>query len=285
MYIPKYDNTTDTNAILNGKMPSSQVAWPSVEVGSVASPHFGGGNTLRIGRPEHPAFDWPAKHVPAAMPANHAARLLDLFHAGKSRSPDKSDREGSLVRIEGNINLNTASRDAIRAMAGGLIVTDPVLSKRTSESHSSSTFAAPVTLIEVSVPTSSVEGDVLADAVIRGRPYASPSEVACALNENGKVAFGNRDLLPDGNRVQWSDSAAEEAFARVYEASTVRSRNFRVWVVGQAVAPTAVTNTAPEVLAEVRKAYTVFADPGERTSDGSIDPAKFKIKILNENDF
>ncbi|MEO5713165.1 MAG: hypothetical protein ABIT37_06725 [Luteolibacter sp.] len=286
MYVPKYDNAADTKEIVEvGKMPPGQVSWPSVEVGSDPSPFYGGGNTLRIGRPEHPAFDRPAKHAPADMPGDHAARLLDLFHAGKSRSGNKSEREGPLVRIEGNINLNTASRDAIRAMAGGLIVSDPVLSKRTSENHSSSTFAAPVTPLEVSVPTSSKEGDVLADAVIRGRPYASPSEVASALNVDGKVAFGNRDLLPDGNKVQWSDAAAEEAFARVYEAATVRSRNFRVWVVGQAVAPTAVTNTAPEILAEVRKAYTVFADPGERTTDGSIDPTKFRIKILNENDF
>lgn len=85
--------------------------------------------------------------------------------------------------------------------------------------------------------------------------------------------------------LQWSDAAAEEAFARVYNSSTVRSRNFRIWVVGQSVAPTAPTNLSPEILSEVRKAYTVFADPGARKSDGSIDSAKFKISILHENDF
>lgn len=285
MFEPKYDNAADTKAILNGSIPSGQVSWPSVAIASSPSMYFGGGNTLRIGRPEHPMFDQPAKHVPALMPGDHAARLLDLFHAGKSRSDQAEDREGKLVRIEGNINVNTASRDALRAMAGGLLVSDPRLVKRTSETHTLSTMAAPVQPLEVSVPTKEKQGDVLADAIIRGRPYASPSEIAAALTEDSKVAFGNRDLLPDGNKVQWSDAAAEEAFDRVYESATVRSRNFRIWVVGQSISPTPANNTDPEVLAEVHKVYTVFADPGERKSDGTIDPTKFKIKITSESDF
>lgn len=285
MYEPKYDNADDTKSILKGIIPTGRVSWPSVEAGSTASPYYGGGNTLRIGRPEHPLFDQPAKHGPAEMPGNHAARLLDLFQAGKSRSESKSYREGSLVRIEGHINVNTASKDAIRAVVGGLLVTDPRLSKRISESHSASTMTAPISPLEVSVPTKTKEGDELADAIVRGRPYASPSEIASALNGGGKVAFGDRDLLPDGNKVQWSDAAAEEAFDRVYESSTTRSRNFRVWVIGQAIAPTVATNSSPTVLSEVRKSFTIFADPSTRKTDGSLDVAKFKTTILNENDF
>ena len=285
MYEPKYDNADDTKSILKGIIPTGRVSWPSVEAGSTASPYYGGGNTLRIGRPEHPLFDQPAKHGPAEMPGNHAARLLDLFQAGKSRSESKSDREGSLVRIEGHINVNTAATDAIRAVVGGLLVTDPRLSKRISESHSASTMTAPISPLEVSVPTKTKEGDELADAIVRGRPYASPSEIASALNGGGKVAFGNRDLLPDGNKVQWSDAAAEEAFDRVYESSTIRSRNFRVWVIGQAIAPTVATNSSPTVLSEVRKSFTIFANPGIRKTAGALDAANFKTTILNENDF
>ncbi len=285
MFTPTFDNSSDSASLLTGRMPAGRVAWPSVEVASPADIYYGGGNTLRIGRPEHPQFDQPVKHAPADMPGKNAARLLDLFHAGKSRSETLADRVGPLVRIEGHINLNTASTDAIRAMAGGLLVSDPRLVKRTSDNHSSSTFAPPVSSLEVSALSQSKEADLLAEAIIRGRPFASPSEIASALSADGKLVFGNRDLLPDGNKIQWSDSAAEEVFARVYESSTVRSRNFRVWVIGQSVAPTATTNTSPEVLAEVRKSFTVFADPGARKSDGSIDPTKFRLTILNENDF
>ena len=286
MFTPGYPSASDTKAFIEGsRIPSGHVSWPSVEIGATPDIYYGGGNTLRIGRPEHPNFAQPVGHAPKNMPGSHAARLLDLFHAGKSRSENPEDREGPLVRIEGHVNVNTASTDALRAMAGGLLVADPRLVKRISENHSSSTFAPPVSLLQVSAPTREKEADLVAEAIIRGRPFASPSEMASALTADGKLVFGNRDLLPDGNKVQWSDAAAEEVFGRVYEASTVRSRNFRVWVVGQSVAPTAATNTSPEVMAEVRKVYTVFADPGPRGTDGSIDPAKFQIKILHENDF
>jgi hypothetical protein len=297
MYTPKYDNAGDTATLLTGAMPAKRVSWPSVEVNSTPSIHYGGGNTLRIGRPEHPNFDQPSKHAPADMPGNHAARLLDLFHAGKSRSETKEDREGSLVRIEGHVNINTASEDAIRALAGGLLVSDPRLVKRTSETHSTQTYAPPVTSLAVSAPTSTGtdarEGDLLAKAIIQGRPFSSPSEIASALSPDGKVVCGNKFFYPytpnsqnpDISQLQWSDAAAEEVFARVYESSTVRSRNFRVWVVGQATAPTVATNTSPEVLSEVRRVFTIFADPGARKTDGKIDATKFKTKVIDENDF
>jgi type II secretory pathway pseudopilin PulG len=285
MYKPTYDNAGDTSKIIDGSMPGGRVSWPSVEVGSTSDIHYGGGNTLRIGRPEHPKFDQPSKHVPSDMPGMHAARLLDLFHTGKSRSANHDEREGQLVRIEGHVNLNTATEDALRATAAGMLLADPRLVKRTSDSHSSTTSAPPVSPLEVSAPTASREADILAQAIIRGRPYSSPSEIASALDTNGKLVFGNRDILPNGNKTQWSDAAAEESFARVYNSTTIRSRNFRVWVIGQAVAPTLVTNPSPEVLSETRRAFTIFADPGERNSDGSIISGNSHISTFHENDF
>jgi hypothetical protein len=148
----------------------------------------------------------------------------------------------------------------------------------------------------LSAATKTKEADRIADAIVKGRPFASASELACAINpderkSNEHYVFGNPYLYPTytlsntSSALQWSDAASEEAFARVFEASTTRSRNFRVWVIGQALNPTEITNTSPEVLAEVRKAFTVFSDPGERSAGGAIDPAKFKVTVLNENDF
>ena len=294
MFVPTYNNS---DSILGGTLPPGRNSWPSVETSnSPDNPqnlYFGGGNTLRIGRPEHPEFDLASGAFPARMPGKHAARLLDLFHAGKSRSTSQSEREGGLVRIEGHVNLNTATEDALRALAAGNLKADPRLAKTTSQTHSSSTGALPVALMEVGALTESKQADLLAQAIIRGRPYFSPSEIAASRDKDGKVAFGNPLLYPEFkisgkpemSSLQWSDAAAEEAFARVYNSSTVRSRNFRIWVVGQAVAPTAVTNISPQVLSEVRKAFTIFANPGERNSDGSIDSTKSKISILHENDF
>lgn len=271
--------------------------WGDILRDTKMSSIYGGGNTLRIGRPEHPKFN---------TPETHAARLLDLFHAGISRSEDKDKREGRVVKIDGNVNINTASRDALRALAAGYLKMDKITAIRTSETHSLGTrMAPPVTLTQFSAPMINEQADKIADAIIRCRPYASPSELAGAVDKDGKYSifnpgqgnadeevlsgrinvFGNRAMYAENNKIEWADSAAEEVFARVYEASTVRSRNFRIWVVGQSLSPGAKNSTNPEVLAEVRRAYTVFTDPGKRNSDGSIDKDKLKITVTHESTF
>jgi hypothetical protein len=259
-----------------GAPPGAGEPWPDVTDSSLASGDFGGGNTLRIGRPEHPRFD---------RPGMRATRLLDLFHAGKSRSDDASQREGALVRIEGHVNLNTARRDVIRALAAGALRMDPLLAKRTSLTHDTmARLAPPVSPLELSAPMQEHEADRIAEAIMKGRPFASLSEIAALKDEQGRFVFGNREVYPEGTSIQWSDAAAEEVFARVYEASTARSRNFRVWVIGQSLgAPK--SDGSPVVLAECRKVFSVFADPGERNPDGSIDPKKTRAVILDENDF
>jgi hypothetical protein len=252
-------------------------SWGDVFVGTPPSPDSGGGNTLRIGRPEHPRFD---------TPETRATRLLDLFHTGMSRSDDPSEREGPLVRIEGHVNLNTASRSAIRALVAGELAMDPLLSRRTSENHETNVRMAPPTqTIKLNAPTHTIVADRIADAIVHSRPFDTPSNAAHAREPDGTRVFGNRALYPDNSRIHWTDSAAEEVFARLYESSTVRSRNFRVWVVGQAITPTASSTGGVDVLAEVRRVFTVFADPGERKADGSIDPANPRIQVLHENSF
>jgi hypothetical protein len=121
--------------------------------------------------------------------------------------------------------------------------------------------------------------------VIARRPYASASGIALATDADGKEVFGNHMQYPESEDIRWTDSAAEEAFARVYEASTVRSRNFRVWIVAQALSPMESSSTAPQVLAEVRKVHTVFVDPGTRTPEGGFTPGNTRTKILTTNDF
>lgn len=261
---------------------SSNGPWGDVETSTRASSDFGGGNTLRIGRPEHPAFRV------AATPGQEAWRLLDLFHAGRPFSDSEEQLEGDLIEIDGHVNLNTASRDALRALAIGALKMDPAIGYRTSENHDTSgRMAPPVAPYEPTDSQTSGEANQIADAIIAARevrPFASPAEAAAVL-WNNQPAFGNLDLVTDRSTVQRSDSASEEMFARVYESATVRSRNFRVWVVAQAVAATDPDNANPTVLAEVRRHSTVFHEPGERTSDGSIDIQNSRLITTHENDF
>ncbi len=249
--------------------------WGDVTAGTLRSTDHGGGNTLRIGRPEHPRF--------AASPGTHAVRLLDLFHAGQSRSENEASREGPLVRIEGHVNLNTASRDALRALVAGPLVMDPLLSRRTSDNHETNFRMAPPT-VALDEAARELPADRIADAIIHARPFVSPSQLAEVMDRDGEPVFGNRGLFST-TKVHWTDSAAEEMFARAYEASTVRSRNFRVWVIGQALAPASSDDVAPQVLAETRKVFTVFADPGERSQNGQIESPVIRTRVLYENDF
>jgi len=260
--------------------------WGDVLANSSSSPDFGGGNTLRIGRPEHPRFDEPGLR---------ASHLLDLFHTGLSRTNDISAREGPVVEIHGHVNLNTASKSALRQLVAGRLKQDPEIRRFINNSHSGGRNRFPLIqkLPAANVPDITAIADRIADAVIRSRPYAGTGELANAREVDGTVTshvFGNQRIFPGFTTdsypfLQWTDSAAEETFARMHEASTVRSRNFRIWVVGQAVAPATAANANPQVLSEVRKAFTVFADPGDRNSDGAINPENFRLKVIHENDF
>ena len=250
---------------------SASVPWPDISDSSAPSPNHGGGNTLRIGRPEHPRF---------AKPGLHAAHLLDLFHAGNA--PDTGI---PLAKIHGHINLNTASPDALRALAAGTLRQDPLLSRETSTEHESSTLMArPTEAISLGAPRRKIVADRIAEALLRSRPFTCAAEIATATDRDGIPIFGNRSTYPEGSSIQWTDSAAEEIFARVQDSATLRSRNFRIWIIGQALAPAAREDQPPSVLAEARKVFTVFAKPTRR-ADGSIDPARYQPLVTHENAF
>ena len=191
-----------------------------------------------------------------------------------------------MTRIAGHVNLNTATRDVLRAMAGGTLVMDSLLANQTDNNHlDAPSMAPPASSLTLSAPTLSAEADRIADAIIHSRPYVSAADLARARGSDGTCVFGERTMYPETDHIEWSDAAAEEIFARVYEGSTVRSRNFRVWIVAQSLAPSIMAGRAPTVLAEVRKVFTLFADPGERAADGAIIQDQFKTKVTYSNDF
>jgi hypothetical protein len=73
--------------------------------------------------------------------------------------------------------------------------------------------------------------------------------------------FGNTNISAV---TEWNDRAAEEWFAKVYPLSTVRSRNFIVHVVGQALQTNGTT-----VLSTARKSYQICMEPVRATTGSS----------------
>jgi hypothetical protein len=217
---------------------------------------YGGGNTLRIGRPEHPRFAWTNLSSQDPSFPNmqmSAAALLDLFCITNQFD------EG------GKINLNTAPAPVLRALAGGILLTN-------AGNH----------------PIPKEMAEAFAQGVMRFRaqyPFYSPSQLAFIntstnwSNDTNGVAstwpsnavFGNTnsiflDTSAPGNTNgasttnginAWNDQAAEEWFAKIFSLSTVYSRNFRVYVIAQK-ATTNSSGTFIGVGPVVRKYYNLL---------------------------
>jgi len=218
---------------------------------------YGGGSTLRIGRPEHSRFAWTNVAGSTVATPNmqmSAAALLDLFCT--TTQFDES----------GKINLNTAPAPVLRALAGGIYLrSDPALSPRGTN------FSVPPEMAEA-----------FAQGVMRFRakyPFHSPSQLAFIGTDptwpntntwpSGAV-FGNttdiRLTTPvpgySGTAIRnigvtsWNDQAAEEWFSKIFNLSTTYSRNFRVYVIAQKATNQGGTNIG--VGPVVRKYYNVI---------------------------
>ena len=199
---------------------------------------YGGGSTLRIGRPEHSRFAFtnlPNSTVGTPNMQQSAAALLDLFCSASSL--DES----------GQINLNTAPAPVLRALAGDILLT--------RDGNLVPTSGNPVT--SYAVPPAMAEA--FAQGVMRFRqryPFYSPSQL-CFISPSiswpgdwpNSAVFGSLNSIPltisvPGNAFgsstsiglrAWSDEAAEEWFSKIYKLSTTQTRNFRVYVVAQLV--------------------------------------------------
>jgi len=229
------------------------------------SMHHGGGNTLRLGRAEHPRFAWTKLGANVNDPSipnmqMSAAALLDLFCLSNQFD------EG------GKINLNTAPAPVLRALAGGIYLrSDPNLTTGTATNPN---YPIPPEMAEA-----------FAQGVMRFRaqyPFYSPSQLAFintstnwSKDTNGvasiwpsNAVFGNTNtIFLVTNSVNtntstslgitaWNDQAAEEWFAKIFSLSTVYSRNFRVYVIAQKATNQGGTNIG--VGPVVRKYYNLL---------------------------
>lgn len=208
--------------------------WTRLDGQGVASPSAGGGFTLRLGRPEFPVFD---------RPGMRARQLLDLFAVAPTR------------KTAGLVNLNTATRESLRALAAGILLgRDPALLPQP---------AAPN-------PGAADAGGAFADAVLACRPFLATPELAAITNRWGAF-FGNTNQWPDAAPREWGDAGAEECFARIHGLTSVRSRNFRLFVLAQALAPDGSR------CAEARRVYQLFLRP-ERDAGGRLGGNRVEIR-------
>jgi len=245
-----YSNVSELGAIfdpIQWSVPSLgawQGKWTNLPAGAtaVATNGFGGGNSLRIGRAEHPRF---------TNVGLRAAQLLDLFAAGPTNGA------GVVVRRPaGRINLNTASFGALRALAAGVShVSDPALQP------GGTNFAPPVTALNAFVQGVTNSRGTKPFFSVNELPSISTNGVAAQWPTN--AVLGNTNAAV-GGVTAWSDAAAEEWFGKISALATVRSRNFMVYAVGQALLP----NDPSKVVSTYRSGTQVYVSPEPRGVNG-----------------
>jgi len=216
---------------------------PSRPQDMVADANYVVPSTLRIGRGEYAAFD---------RPGWRAWQLLDLFTLEDD------------VPTQGRVNINTASREVLRALGAGIaLAADPRIEPPALRGNGNH-FG----------PFQERQADLLADAIIQSRPFltsAALSNAKITLNGQRQSFFGNPEVWPEGKRpARWLDAAAEEYFARLYGLVTVRSRNFRIFVTGDAL------DASGRVLSRSRWEYQIKVEP-QRNGDGKVERQKVVV--------
>lgn len=267
----------------------------SLPIGSSPGKMWGGGNTLRIGRPEHERFD---------QPGMRASQWLDLFHTGVTgtnlgpiegtagdlyRHYDPRDHQppsaavdpvvsqtepSSLVYdpdlhaqsvfqlIHGHLNLNTApTRFEIETLLRGPSVSSDLRLKTDD-------FKTPVYEREGETGTlrSALKEEAIpsiAEGLMEARPFVSPSHLARVFSE----LIERHDALPEHH----NDAEAEEPFARLFNTTELSSRHFRIY----AAAEVYHAETG-EIVGRSRGVREVFLRP-VHDADGKLRESRLEV--------
>jgi hypothetical protein len=198
-----------------------------------ADPVYGGGSTLRIGRPEHSRFAFTNLGGPYPTPnlGQSAVGLLDLFCVTNT------------YNWAGKININTAPAPVLAALAGGI--------KLTRDTNKAGTEVN-ATMI-----------NAFTNGVMRFRqtyPFITPSQLAFISRNYGTTSspsthwtntFSNNAVFSSSvlgglNGVSSiNDQGFEEWFAKIYALTTVQSFNYRIYVVAQLTDTNGLPKGAP----------------------------------------
>jgi len=184
-----------------------------------------------------------------------AWQLLDVFSAKTANT--------NFTNTAGLVNINTASRDVLRSLAAGILQNrDPATQPLYPPTSTSN-------------PANIQQADKFADAVINSRPLLSTAALSAIRDSQGQPFFGNPNQYNGSTQTppsEWNDPGREELFAKIYNLATTRSRNFRVFVTGQAL------DKSGNVLSTVTKVYQVFVKPNRDPTTGAIISQQVQIK-------
>ena len=205
---------------------------------------FGGGSTLRIGRPEHSrlAFtQFGGQGNPIPNMGRSAAALLDLFCVSNGNT------NGGPFRTGGKININTAPYPVLAALAGGINLTkDTNGLGSTTNTNMINSFATGVMKFRQLYPFLTPS-----QLLFISRNYGDPGWTnSSSWSNNAVFSTGSGGGLSGVTSL--NDEGREEWFTKIYNLSTVQSDNYRAYIVAQLVD----SNRAP--ISPVMRKYVQF---------------------------
>jgi hypothetical protein len=266
--------------------------WTNLSTAAKGTNTAGGRISLRIGRPEYTLFAFTNMYGNStpSIPnmAQSSAALLDLFCVTNGTNIGG----GPYSLGAGKINLNTAPAPVLRALAGGVLLTNDPAQLPAS----------------AAVPPGMAEA--FAQGVMRFRskyPFLTPAHL-CFIgtdtnwpNTNTTTGWPNNAVFGNTNTItldttapgnisggstkinvtDWNDQAAEEWFSKIYALSSCQSQNFRIYVVAQMVS----TNSSGQIIAIgplVKKYYQVYFQNGSAVGSPTGWPATISAYPNND---
>jgi len=224
-----------------------------VDTGAAAHSMYGGGQTLRIGRPEHSRFAFTnlgGGGNPVPSLGTSAAGLMDLFCAT------------NVYNWAGKININTAPPPVLAALAGGITLSrDAIKIGSTTNTNMINRFT---------------------NGVMRFRdmyPFITPSQLSFISENHGEPSWTDGNNWPNyavfgtnslggglAGVTSINDEGREEWFSKIYHLTCVQSYNYRIYVVAQLTD----TNGNPKG-AMMRKYYQIYLNYNAPQGDGLPD--------------
>ena len=254
---------------------------------------WGGGNTLRIGRPEHERFD---------RPGMRASQWLDLFHTGftgtnlaaeggvdlyatydprdhqppaAASDPVESGTQpysvlydsdlhaqGLFALVDGHLNVNSApTAFEIEMLLRGPFVSSDVRIKEDRFDTPIYSREGETGTLRSGLRTEAIP--LIAAGLMKVRPFYSPSHLARVLSG----LIDQHDALPDHH----NDAEAEETFARLFNTTTLSSRHFRIFTSAEIY-----HHETGEVTGRSRRVHEVFLRP-THAADGEVESSRLEV--------
>ena len=259
---------------------------------------WGGGNTLRIGRPEHERFD---------RPGMRASQWLDLFHTGftgtnlaaeggvdlyatydpRDHQPpaaasdpvesgtqpysvlydDDLHAQGLFALVDGHLNVNSApTAFEIEMLLRGPFVSSDVRIKEDRFDTPIYSREGETGTLRSGLRTEAIP--LIAAGLMKARPFYSPSHLARVLSG----LIDQHEALPDHH----NDAEAEETFARLFNTTTLSSRHFRIFTSAEIY-----HHETGEVTGRSRRVHEVFLRP-THAADGEV--ARSRLEVISSRD-